>query len=67
VVVLFMPNGVIPAVTDLVKRIRGGGETSIREMTAEELLEHNRGLEAPAEADPPSGAHRSTETREVRA
>jgi branched-chain amino acid transport system permease protein len=45
IVVLFMPDGVIPAVTDLVKRIRGGGETSIREMTAEDLLEHNRNLE----------------------
>ena len=66
VVVLFMPNGVIPAVADLVKRIRGGGETSIREMTAEELLEHNRGLEESAEAGQP-GAHRSTEPREVRA
>lgn len=45
VVVLFMPDGVIPAATALVKRIRGGGETSIREMTAEDLIEHNRNLE----------------------
>ena len=44
-VVLFMPDGVIPAATALVKRLRGGGETSIREMTAEDLLEHNRNLE----------------------
>jgi branched-chain amino acid transport system permease protein len=44
-VVLFMPDGVIPAATALAKRMRGGGETSIREMTAEDLLEHNRTLD----------------------
>lgn len=44
-VVLFMPDGVIPAVVSLVKRLRGGGETSIREMTAEELIAHNRKID----------------------
>jgi branched-chain amino acid transport system permease protein len=66
IVVLFMPNGVIPAATDLVKRIRGGGETSIREMTAEELLEHNRSLER-TEAEAGGASQSSAETREVRA
>lgn len=38
VVVLFMPDGVIPAVHSVQKRIFGGGEASIREVTAEDLL-----------------------------
>jgi len=37
VVVMFMPDGVIPAVTGLIARVRGTGETSIREVTAAEL------------------------------
>ncbi|MEV0932463.1 branched-chain amino acid ABC transporter permease [Streptomyces phaeochromogenes] len=37
VVVMFMPDGVIPAVTGLVARVLGTGETSIREVTAAEL------------------------------
>lgn len=37
VVVMFMPDGVIPAVTGLVTRVLGTGETSIREVTAAEL------------------------------
>ncbi len=36
-VVLFMPDGIIPAGRALVDRLRGGGETSIREMSAAEL------------------------------
>jgi branched-chain amino acid transport system permease protein len=42
VVVMFMPDGVIPAVTGLYHRFTGSGDTSIREVTAEELLERNR-------------------------
>jgi len=45
VVVLFMPEGVIPALAALLNRFKPQS-ASIREMTAEELLEHNRG-EAP--------------------
>jgi branched-chain amino acid transport system permease protein len=41
VVVLFMPDGIIPAVKSLVQRF-GPQDSSIREMTAAELLEHNR-------------------------
>ncbi len=40
-VVLFMPDGVIPAVQSLFRRFRPQ-ESSIREMTAEDLLESNR-------------------------
>ncbi|WP_122818947.1 branched-chain amino acid ABC transporter permease [Nocardioides pantholopis] len=43
-VVLFMPDGVLPALGSLVNRFRPQA-TSIREMTAGELLEHNRALE----------------------
>jgi branched-chain amino acid transport system permease protein len=42
VVVLFMPDGVIPAVKALYQRFFGGSEASIREMTAADLLEKNR-------------------------
>ena len=41
VVVLFMPDGIIPAAQSLVKRF-GPQDSSIREMTAAELLERNR-------------------------
>ncbi|WP_212747161.1 branched-chain amino acid ABC transporter permease [Streptomyces montanus] len=39
VVVMFMPDGVIPAATALLDRFRKTGETSIREVTAAELRE----------------------------
>ena len=39
VVVTFMPDGVIPAVTALLGRFRGTGDASIREVTAAELRE----------------------------
>ncbi|MPY40764.1 branched-chain amino acid ABC transporter permease [Streptomyces phyllanthi] len=39
VVVMFMPDGVIPAATALIGRFRRSGETSIREVTAAELRE----------------------------
>ncbi|MFC8923461.1 branched-chain amino acid ABC transporter permease [Cellulosimicrobium sp. NPDC057127] len=41
VVVLFMPDGIIPAAQSLVRRF-GPQDSSIREMTAAELLERNR-------------------------
>ncbi|WP_253181886.1 branched-chain amino acid ABC transporter permease [Cellulosimicrobium cellulans] len=41
VVVLFMPDGIIPALQALVRRF-GPQDSSIREMTAAELLERNR-------------------------
>lgn len=44
-VVLFMPDGVLPAIGSLVERLRPERRTSIREMTAEELLEHNRTID----------------------
>ena len=69
-VVLFMPDGVLPALGSLVNRFRPQA-ASIREMTAGELVEHNRSLETerrtpePGDADPPGdGAPRKrTEAR----
>ncbi|MDT9592055.1 branched-chain amino acid ABC transporter permease [Nocardioides zeae] len=43
-VVLFMPDGVLPALASLIDRFRPK-RTSIREMTAEQLLEHNRRID----------------------
>lgn len=40
-VVMFMPDGIIPAVTSLLARFRAG-ESSIREVSAGELLEQSR-------------------------
>jgi branched-chain amino acid transport system permease protein len=37
-VVLFMPDGVIPAITSLYRRFFGPVETSIREVSAAEVL-----------------------------
>ncbi|GAA3850588.1 branched-chain amino acid ABC transporter permease [Streptomyces sedi] len=45
VVVLFMPDGVIPAAGALLRRL-GPQQSSIREITAEELLERNRAAAA---------------------
>jgi branched-chain amino acid transport system permease protein len=42
VVVMFMPDGVIPAFANLLARLVGADEASIREVTAEELLESRR-------------------------
>lgn len=56
VVVLFMPDGVLPAIGSLVDRFRPDQRTSIREMTAEELLEHNQRLER-SEATPAATPH----------
>lgn len=42
VVVLVMPDGVLPALGSLVDRFRPGGAASIREVTAAELAERNR-------------------------
>lgn len=54
-VVLFMPDGVLPALGSLVNRLRpGGGGTSIREETAAELLERNRAIDAERQASTPS-------------
>ncbi|ARQ72529.1 amino acid ABC transporter permease [Streptomyces marincola] len=52
IVVLFMPDGIIPAARDLARRFGPQG-TSIREMTAAELLERNRAAAARTEADAP--------------
>jgi branched-chain amino acid transport system permease protein len=51
-VVLFMPDGVIPALSNAVKARSGGGETSIREMTAEELAQERADAEAAASTAP---------------
>ncbi|UCM87705.1 branched-chain amino acid ABC transporter permease [Streptomyces marincola] len=50
IVVLFMPDGIIPAARDLARRFGPQG-TSIREMTAAELLERNRAAAARTQAD----------------
>lgn len=68
-VVLFMPDGIIPAVAQLYHRIFGGGETSIREVTAEELLEDHRSgaeqeSEAPASSQDPAGSNELTKVRQ---
>ena len=55
IVVLFMPDGIIPAVLTLIKRF-GPQESSIREVTAGELLERNRPGSPPAAAGPPAAA-----------
>ena len=58
-VVLFMPDGILPALGSLVRRFSPQA-TSIREMTAAELLERNRGMDGndttrtPAPATPAS-------------
>ena len=68
-VVLFMPDGVLPALGALVNRFRPQA-TSIREMTAGELLEHNRSLEdgrrtpEPEAADEPAGTPGDPASRE---
>jgi branched-chain amino acid transport system permease protein len=48
-VVMFMPEGVIPAAGSLFRRFFGPREASIREVTAAELLDHRR--RAPDTAD----------------
>ncbi|SDJ48274.1 branched-chain amino acid ABC transporter permease [Streptomyces indicus] len=55
VVVLFMPDGVIPAVRGLAARFLGGGQSSIREVTAAELL---HGQRAAGSAAPPDSRTR---------
>lgn len=44
-VVLFMPDGVLPALGSLVERLRPERASSIREMTAAELLEQNKQID----------------------
>jgi branched-chain amino acid transport system permease protein len=73
VVVMFMPDGVIPAATGLFARFFGPGESSIREVTAGDLLESNRREAAEHDAgtgEPEPGAAgwspRRNETTEVR-
>lgn len=55
VVVMFMPDGVIPAAGALLGRFRGTGETSIREVTAAEL----RGRREQGEGTEVRGSERS--------
>lgn len=61
-VVLFMPDGVLPALGSLVDRLRPDRATSIREMTAAELLERNRSIEKDGGTD---GVAEDRETEEV--
>ncbi|WP_418275343.1 branched-chain amino acid ABC transporter permease [Isoptericola jiangsuensis] len=68
VVVLFMPDGIIPAVKSLVQRF-GPQDSSIREITAAELLERNRAAASASAASgdtpAPGGKHaRTTPTEE---
>ncbi|GAB2445735.1 branched-chain amino acid ABC transporter permease [Nocardioides hungaricus] len=63
-VVLFMPDGVLPALGALVERLRPGSRTSIREESASDLLERNRRIDqgrGDGPADPPDGAARVEE------
>ena len=64
-VVLFMPDGIIPAAVNVVRARRGGGETSIREMTAEELAEQRD--QAAAASGPGAGASTGATARTVEA
>lgn len=58
-VVLFMPDGIIPAVTDLVNRFRPE-QASIREVSAEDLLEQNGSAQVAADdGDDASSARRT--------
>lgn len=52
VVVLFMPDGIIPAAGDLFDRVFGGGETSIREQSAEQLVEADRDPDSDPDSEP---------------
>jgi branched-chain amino acid transport system permease protein len=61
VVVLFMPDGIIPAVKSLVQRF-GPQDSSIREMTAAELLEHNRAASSASSGDTPAAEPAATPT-----
>jgi branched-chain amino acid transport system permease protein len=59
IVVLFMPDGILPALGSFVNRFRPQA-ASIREMTAAELLERNRAMDDQR----PAGAHRSSRVTE---
>jgi branched-chain amino acid transport system permease protein len=59
IVVLFMPDGILPALGSFVNRFRPQA-ASIREMTAAELLERNRAIDDQR----PAGAHRSARVTE---
>lgn len=66
IVVLFMPDGIIPACTKLVGRLKPEA-SSIREMTAAELLEHNaRKADQPITGDGSDHVALSTIPTEVR-
>jgi len=52
VVVLFMPDGVIPAVTSVYRRFFGPAESSIREVTADELRQQRERPVPAAPAEP---------------
>jgi branched-chain amino acid transport system permease protein len=57
VIVLFMPDGVIPAGSDLITRVFKPEASSIREMTAAELMEQRKtGTAAEPEPDPKARA-----------
>ncbi len=72
VVVLFMPDGVIPAVSNLLARFFKPGEASIREVTAAELLESDRhdaeqrDAGAGGSGSAQTAGQRSNETTEIR-
>ncbi|RMI38859.1 branched-chain amino acid ABC transporter permease [Streptomyces triticirhizae] len=57
IVVLFMPDGIIPAAGALLRRL-GPRQASIREVTAEELLARNERRAAAGGAGAPEGASR---------
>jgi branched-chain amino acid transport system permease protein len=59
--VLFMPDGIIPAVKSLVQRF-GPQDSSIREMTAAELLEHNRAASSASSGATPDAEPAATPT-----
>jgi branched-chain amino acid transport system permease protein len=53
VVVLVMPDGVLPALGSLIDRFRPGGATSIRELSAAELAERNSARDGARQPDVP--------------
>lgn len=65
IVVLFMPDGIIPAGTKLVGRLKPEA-SSIREMTAAELLEHNARKADPSSASDGDTVASTTVPTEVR-
>ncbi|NHC46519.1 branched-chain amino acid ABC transporter permease [Motilibacter aurantiacus] len=65
-VVLFMPDGMLPFLGDLLRRL-GPGQSSIREVTAEELLAQDSGREGmPGQPGPAEGQRTAARSEAAR-